>query len=263
MVAAGFLLGGQHYFFDQYITYLNADAAAFGASVGRSVVNQVAADAVNFARFLLPPAVMMAALLLLARRFAPPQRTQARLALVVWPLALVLALALPWSIRKAQAATPDVIFLHALGRVAAMHAGIAKAQWTKPEARKPDYLPALTAAPRRDRNVLLVLTESERFDVVCSGHDGDCSNSPHSDAAAPQRIALRQLRSVASTTAISEMVLWSGVSPLESAEAVSSSPMLWDYAHAARLGDLVHDEPEPRLRQRARVPQGASPQASR
>jgi len=197
------------------------------------VVNQVAADAVNFARFLLPPAALMAMLIALGRRFAPPQQAHARGALLAWPVALILAMALPWSIRKAQAATPDVIFLHALGRVAAMHAGVEKAQWTRPEARKPDYLPALSAAPRRDRNVLLVLTESERFDVVCSGHDGDCGNSPHSDAAAPQRIPLHQLRAVASTTAISEMVLWSGVSPLESAEAVSSSPMLWDYAHAA------------------------------
>ncbi len=231
--AAAWLVGGQRYFFDQYVTYLNADAAAFGASVGRSVVNQVAADAGNFLRFLLPPAALMAVLIVAARRLAAPRRTHALAASIAWPVTLVLALVVPWSIRKAQAATPDVIFLHALGRVAAMHAGVSKAQWVKPAARKPDYLPALSAAPTRPRNVLLVLTESERHDVVCSARDGDCRSSPHSDAAAPSRFPLRQLRSVASTTAISEMVLWSGVSPVESAEALRTSPMLWDYAHAA------------------------------
>ncbi|MBI5537175.1 MAG: sulfatase-like hydrolase/transferase [Deltaproteobacteria bacterium] len=228
-----FLLGGQRYFFDQYVTYLNADAASFGASVGRSVVNQVAADASNFARFVVPPSLVIVALLVAGRRLIRPTRTQRRIATLVAPVAIVVTLWAPCSFRKAQASTPDVIFMHALGRVVAARTGLSSEQWVSPSTRKPDYLPALVASPSRPRNVLLVLSESERFDSVCTAYDPECKLTPHSNAASPARTPLLALRSVSSTTAISEIVLWSGTSPVDSAEAVRSSPMLWDYAHAA------------------------------
>jgi glucan phosphoethanolaminetransferase (alkaline phosphatase superfamily) len=230
---AAFLLGGQTYFYDQYVTYLNADAARFGAAVGRNVLNHLGADAANFARFLAAPALVVVLLLMLARTWLRPPRTLRRGALVAAPLALLVALAAPCADRYAQAATPDVIFLHALGRLLASRMGLVEARWQKPLVRSPEYLPALRATPSRPRNVLLVVTESLRADVVCSALDPACATTPFSNAAEPDRIPLLGLRANDSTTAISALVLWSGMSPNESAEAARTSPMLWDYAHAA------------------------------
>jgi glucan phosphoethanolaminetransferase (alkaline phosphatase superfamily) len=228
-----FLLGGQRYFFDQYVTYLNADAANFGASVGRSVLGQVAADAANFARFVLPPTAMLAGLLLAGRKWLRPPRTPRRLAALAAPIALAVAVSAPCSFRTVQASTPDVIFLHALGRVTAARTGLSSERWVRPSVRKPDYVPVLAERPARARNVVLLLGESLRSDAVCSAYDPACKGTPHSNAAAPHRVPLMNLRSVASTTAISEIVIWSGVSPVDSALAFRSSPLLWDYAHAA------------------------------
>jgi glucan phosphoethanolaminetransferase (alkaline phosphatase superfamily) len=227
-----FLLGGQRYFFDQYFTYLNADAASYGAAVGRSVANHFGADLANFARFVAPVALAMLAAWLAGRLWLRPRRSLLRLARVVAPVSIVAALVAPCSFRTVQASTPDMIFMHALGRVIGARVGLVH-KWVSPSVRRPDYLPSIPAQPARPRNVILLLAESLRHDVVCSAHDPSCKNTPHTNAAAPDRVPLLQLRAVASTTAISEIVLWSGISPLESADAVRGSPMIWDYAHAA------------------------------
>src|SRR5262249_45489296 len=61
-----------------------------------------------------------------------------------------------------------------------------------------------------------------------------CQNATRfSNLAAPNRMPLLQLRSNASTTAISISNIWSGVRPTESRELLHSVPLLWDYAHAA------------------------------
>jgi arylsulfatase A-like enzyme len=59
--------------------------------------------------------------------------------------------------------------------------------------------------------------------------------TPFSNAAAPNRIPLRQMRALDSTTAISLAIVWSGLSPTESRAELHSAPLIWEYAHAAGL----------------------------
>jgi membrane-anchored protein YejM (alkaline phosphatase superfamily) len=99
--------------------------------------------------------------------------------------------------------------------------------------RRTPALPAMSASPPIARNVLLVLTESVRFDSVCVEHSEDCKLTPFTNRAAPSRLPLLEVRSSASSTAISAGVIWSGLLPTEMTDAIRSAPMVFDYAHAA------------------------------
>lgn len=231
--AAAFLLGVQRYFHDQYAAYVTIDAASFGASVSTSVLHQVRADLPNFLRCVVPPAVVSVALLLAARRFLRVPRSQERIASAAVPLTITLALVLPCSYRQAQAATPDVLMLHALGRLAGAKLGIVPRAWASPSTRKPEYVPQSVARPTLPRNVILVISESQRADVVCSAYNPACDVSPAMNAALPNRIPLARLHANSSTTAISLAVLWSGMSPVDTDAVLKSAPLLWSYAHAA------------------------------
>jgi glucan phosphoethanolaminetransferase (alkaline phosphatase superfamily) len=135
-----------------------------------------------------------------------------------------------------QAATPDVLYLAAMGQLGRAHWDHNEAiERVHPGARSPLPVPALRPAPPRQRNVLLVLTESVRAQSVCVEHSDDCRWTPFSNAAVPDRMPLGQMRALDSTTAISLSVLWSGCSPDESRATLHSAPLLWEYAHAAGL----------------------------
>ena len=120
---------------------------------------------------------------------------------------------------------------------------LARARWdhnetverVHPGRRTPQPIAALTARPAVRRNVLFVLTESVRATSVCLEHQEGCTFTPFSNAVTPNRIALRQMRSVDSTTAISLSVLFSGLAVDEPREALHSAPLVWEYLHAARL----------------------------
>lgn len=232
---AGFLIGGQHYVHDQYATYVNLDAARYGAAVESSVGNYLKADAFNFASHVVPPAVLALALILLARRFARPRRKHRTLGLMALPAVLVAVFVLPCPYQQVQAATPDVLLLHAVGRVAGARVGLTQDTWSVRTARVPVYMPRLFAEPARPRNIVLVVDESVRADVVCMGYDPACETTPFSNAAAPGRIPLRRLHAVDSTTALSLAVLWSGLSLLEPPEVLHDAPLLFDFAHAGGL----------------------------
>jgi arylsulfatase A-like enzyme len=79
------------------------------------------------------------------------------------------------------------------------------------------------------------VTESVRAQSVCSSPRENCTYTPFSNAAAKGRIGLNQMRALDSTTAISVAVLWNGLLPTESREALHSAPLLWEYAHAAGI----------------------------
>jgi hypothetical protein len=79
----------------------------------------------------------------------------------------------------------------------------------------------------------LIVTESVRSTSTCVAYDESCSYTPFSNAAAPDRFGLQQMRSVDSTTAISLSVMWSGLLPTESRAALHSAPLVWEYARAA------------------------------
>ncbi len=230
---AATIFGCQRYFYQQYGTYLNADAARFGASVGTSVLNQLYADGANFSRYLLPPALVATALVILGRRLTQHSSTVRSAAGWLFPITLAAALVLPCSHNRVQAASPDVIFLHAVGRAFASRTGLSKEKWAHPTARKPQYLPALASVQPRPRNVVFIISESLRADIVCSVKSETCAVTPFTNAALPQRIGLSQLRAVDSTTAISLAVLWSGLSPVAPSPMLNASPLLWDFAAAA------------------------------
>ncbi len=82
------------------------------------------------------------------------------------------------------------------------------------------------------RNVLLVITESVRHDVVCPADSVACETTPFTTRAAPDRIVLRQMRANSSTTAIELAVMWSGLPPTEARNAILAAPLVFDYARA-------------------------------
>jgi membrane-anchored protein YejM (alkaline phosphatase superfamily) len=83
------------------------------------------------------------------------------------------------------------------------------------------------------RNILLILTESVRFDSVCVDHRAECDFTPFTNRLAPSRYPLLEMRSLSSTTAISVGVLWSGLLPTQMTDAIRTAPMIFDFARAA------------------------------
>jgi membrane-anchored protein YejM (alkaline phosphatase superfamily) len=102
----------------------------------------------------------------------------------------------------------------------------------RPAVRERPRLAPLVAKAQQTRNVLLVVTESVRFDSVCVEFRADCRLTPFTNRAAESRLPLLQMRSLSSTTAISIGVMWSGLLPTQMTETIRSAPMLFDFARA-------------------------------
>lgn len=233
-VLAAVTLGGQRYAYAQYAAYIHVDAVALGTAVRASVLNQLAADLPHLAKHLLPPALLASLLVLSARRFPRPRRTLRRLATIALPATLVLVFVSPGASGRLQPVTPDVLLLHASGRALLPATGIPGSSRPAPS---PDRVsvPPLVPTPSLPRNVVLVIDESIRADVTCIDHDPACEVTPHSNAAAPRRIGLRQLRALDSATLVSLGVLWSGLSPLVSNADRATHPQLFHVTRAAGL----------------------------
>jgi glucan phosphoethanolaminetransferase (alkaline phosphatase superfamily) len=228
-------VGGQRYFHDQYHAYLNVDVSLFASNLMDSVFNQLLADIDNYAIAKLPPLLVSLAAVLLARRIVRPRRRPALLAAVFAPVLLVASFFIPTQHRHVQAATPDVLYLEAVGGVIRTQLGFTdQSRQLRPMARS--SLPVVLTAPRapgaRRPNVLFVILESVRADAVCIEPEKDCRRTPYTDAAVPERFPLLQMRSLASSTAISLAVMWSGVGPAEPREVLHTWPLLFDYAKA-------------------------------
>ncbi len=228
-------LGTQIYFYRQYSTYLNLDATLWGTDMSDSVLGQLEADGKHFLLSVAPPLFLATALVWLGRRLIRTRKRTANLLACVAPVALVGALLIPCSYRAVQGSTPDVIYFHAVGGLAKQLTGLDDRRDLRPMRRNPPSLPSLTAAPPIPRNVLFILSESIRADVACSSPASSCPVMPFTNRAAPQRVGLSQMRSNSSTTAIQLAVLWSGLEPTASREALHGAPLLFDYAHAAGL----------------------------
>ncbi|MBM4361172.1 MAG: sulfatase-like hydrolase/transferase, partial [Deltaproteobacteria bacterium] len=226
-------LGGQRYFHDQYHAYLNVDVSLFASNLMDSVVNQLFADIGNFLLAKVLPTSVAVALLLTARRVLRPRRTPARVASALAPALVVASFFIPTQHRHIQAATPDVLYLHAVGGLVRTQLGFTdESRKLRPRARESLPVHLQLPAPERKPNVVLVILESVRADAVCSEYDPDCRRTPYSNGAVPDRFPLLQMRSMASTTAISLAVLWSGLLPNASRDDLHTSPLLFDYARA-------------------------------
>ena len=153
LVALGALaMGGERYFYDQFDTYLNADAVLFAAAFPTSVHGQLAVHAGGLLSALVVPVVYFSVLAVVARKWIRPAYRSSRLATIAAPLLVTLVCLLPCSFRTVQAATPDVIWFHALGGLAKRFVR-GSPPHVEPGIRRPPYLPALSSAAPVRRNV--------------------------------------------------------------------------------------------------------------
>jgi glucan phosphoethanolaminetransferase (alkaline phosphatase superfamily) len=237
-LSATLAIGVQIYFHRQYSTYLNLDATLFGTSFSSSLFGQLKADGRNFLVSVIPPLMLAVGLVWLGRTLMPSGRSRAsKAARILTPFAVLAAFLIPCSYRTVQASTPDVIYFHAIGGLMKVLTGVRTSAQVRPGLRSPPHLATIDRAPTPKRNVLFILTESVRSDASCSDHRETCLNAPAINAAVPGRAPLMQMRSNASTTAIELAVLWSGLQPVASREALHSAPLLFDYARAAGIDD--------------------------
>jgi len=225
---------GQSYFFEQNNVYLNSDVSRFASDFGASVLNQFLADIGTYLRVLVPAITLAVLWVFLARRTVRPARKRGQVTAILAPCVLVASFVIPTNHRQAQASTPDVLYLNAVGALLGQEFGLTDdANAARPRSRA--SLPVLPLFPETaiKRNVVLFILESVRADSACSEYRADCKKTPFSNELLPNRVPLRQLRSMASTTAISLAVLWTGVGPEESREVLHTWPLVFDYAKAA------------------------------
>ncbi len=226
-----FAIGGQTYFYQQYHAYLNVDVSVFASNFMDSVVNQLVADLSNYVRAKLPPLVVAIFLVWLGRRVMRPRRALSRVAVFAAPLLLVASFFIPTQHRSVQASTPDTLYLHAVGGLLRTQLGFTdQSNQLRPRARNSRPLPAFERSPVPARNVLFFVLESVRADSTCIEHDIACQRTAATNQLMPQRFPFRQMRSMASCTAISLAVLWSGVRPTESRDTLHEWPLIFDYA---------------------------------
>jgi glucan phosphoethanolaminetransferase (alkaline phosphatase superfamily) len=230
---AVFAYGGQSYTFERYQAYLNHRAVLVGTTMMPSVGQQLWSDRFGFALALLPPVIGIIALAFGGMVVAPLRRARTLLALDVAAIALVVALFASPSHGGEQGATPDILYLSAMGQLARAHWDHNETvERVHPGPRTPPALASFRPAAGPRRNVLFVITESVRATSVCMRHDLPCEFTPFSDQAAPNRFAFTQVRALDSTTAISLAIMWGGLAPTASRQALHEAPLLWEYARA-------------------------------
>lgn len=231
------LVGGQIYTFERYQAYVNHRAVLVGTSFLPSIGQQLWFDRWTFARALLPCLALAIAIPFAAVKLAPMrQRSRGWLCLDLALVAVLLGAFISPERGAEQGQPPDIMYVSAMGQ-------LARARWdhnetverVHPGPRAPEPVPALVARPSRKRNVVMLITESVRAQSVCVEHVDDCKFTPFSNKAAPDRIPLTQMRALDSTTAISLAIMWNGLLPTEKRNELHSAPLLWEYAHAAKI----------------------------
>jgi hypothetical protein len=177
-------------------------------------------------------AAMTAGMLALVRRVAP--RLEGRIPLLP-VLTFLGALVCFWidavDSRFLQAALPDACFVHGVVHAARM---ALTGHWRTGQGisvRTPAPLPALMSTRSARPNVLVVLTESVRADMLCSDPPPRC-RSEALDAVAADRIPLGRLTTQAPNTFSACVILWTGVGPDVDFAAAHTAPVLWELARA-------------------------------
>ena len=240
-----FVVGTQSYTWHRYATYLNARVALMGSSLVPNFHHALWSQRLAMALALgVPVAVAIAFPIALARfgNARAASRATRALEVAALPLALIAFAALAWrGVPTAgwdNGAPPDVLYLTAVGaRVESRrtHADVMTELAYLPESRDPLPVSKLTPAPSRPRNVVLVVNESVRAKDYASAFAPACTTNVFTNAAAPKRYGLRQMRAVDSTTAISIAVMGSGLAATEERRALHQAPLVWEYAHAAAI----------------------------
>ncbi len=227
-------LGIEGAFHRFWSTYLSLDGQIHSKSIGHSIYGYLPLRPALLVEVLLA-LVASIGMLVLARRFVRPRKIPRLVAPLVVPAVLVLAVKTPVSYRLWMSSPPDLLYFHGLTAAVKENLDLTnESPDLRVERRRPEPVPELSSRPKRPRNVLLLLQESQRADVTCVAYDpaGDCA-TPFSNEAAPNRIPLFEMHAHDSTTAISISNIWSGVRPTESRALLHAAPLLWEYAAAA------------------------------
>lgn len=169
-----------------------------------------------------------------ARRYVRPTRLLWRISVPIALGALVALRFIKSSYHPVQASTPDVLYFHAIVGNVEEHLGITdSAPRTRPQKRHSKSVPKIANRPSKPRNVLLVLQESQRFDVTCTEYDPECPLATRaSNKAMPNRMPFLRWHSVASSTNLSCMTLWSGLLPSDPKVDLETAPTMFGFAKA-------------------------------
>jgi hypothetical protein len=231
-VGATMAVGAQVYFFGRYHAFMNPRAVLVGTSMMPSVGQQLWSDRASFLRSILPPLAAAALLPIALRRWAPISPGRGAMALDA-AIAAILVSAFCLDVPGEQAASPDVLYLASMGQLSYARWGHTDmVERAHPGPRTPAPVAPIPARGAR-RSVLLVVTESVRGAETCSVPAEGCEATPYTNALLPLRFGFSQMRALDSTTAVSLAVLWSGLPPTASRQALHTAPLLWEYAHAA------------------------------
>jgi hypothetical protein len=226
---ACFAYGGQAIYYRAFAAYASRDSVRVGIKLRGTVAAWLASWGGGLAAMLVAGAIATVVVALLVRRAAAPV---ARAKPVVPVIGLAIAAYCYGTdfieTRALQAAPPDVCFMH--GLVYAARTSLAGSKPFGVTLRTPDPLPELPPAARHP-NVILILSESVRADVLCSERTPACT-SRFLDEAAPDRVALGKLTAQASGTFSACMMLWTGMPPEVDFEAAHRAPMVWELARA-------------------------------
>lgn len=229
-----FAIGGQTYFYAQYNAYLNVDVSRFATNFVDSVISQLLADYRSYLGAKLPVLALAVGLVWLGRHVLRPRRRVARVATILAPLLVLASFFIPTQHRHVQAAVPDMLYMHSVGGLLATELGFTEeSDQLRPRSRESLPVPPIVERPARPRNVVFVILESVRADATCVDYDVACERTLSTNRLLPNRVPLRQLRALDSSTAISLAVLWSGVGPHESRDVLHTWPLIFDYAKAA------------------------------
>lgn len=228
------IMGTEGAFFAMWNTYLGVDSQIHSKNFVQSMVGTLPLGRPLVLFHFAAAAAVAGSAIVIARKVVRPNRWSHIIVLSLVPLTVRVAVALKTSYRGVQASPPDALYIHGLRALAKELFDITnESPDLRVQRRNPESVPRLTPKPSHPRNVLLILQESQRGDVICADPDPRCDGAtPWTNAVLPNRMPLMQLRSNASTTAISISNIWSGVRPTESRELLHSVPLLWDYAAA-------------------------------
>lgn len=216
-------------------TYLSLDAQIHSKSVLRSIYGYLPLQRPTLLAEVLLALAASLGMLFAARWLVRPRRIPRLVAPVLLVPALAAVVTVPVSYRVLMSSPPDLIYIHGLTACVKENLDITNdSPDLRVERRDPEAVPKLTAKPKRDRNVILLLQESQRADVTCVEYEPDCELATRfSNEAVPNRIPLHEMHAHDSTTAISISNIWSGVRPTEPRKVLHQVPLLWEYAAAA------------------------------
>jgi hypothetical protein len=229
-----FGFAGQLLYHRVFSSYMGRDTLRLGINLRGTVREWFASWGGPWlaAAMLVAGAAMTAGLLALVRRMAP--RMEGRVPLLP-VLTFLGALVCFWfdavDSRFLQAALPDACFVHGVVHAARM---ALTGRWRTGQGvsvRTPAPLPPLTSSRPLRPNVLVILTESVRADMLCSEPPPRC-RSEALDPVAAERIPLGKLTSQTPNTFSACVLLWTGAGPDVDFASAHSVPVLWELARA-------------------------------